>query len=154
MHLSRDRVATSRTMEAGGSSLYRFGHGPQWTTRASNFGTTNTSRTSKPSSLVVHQNSCTLWHYDYVASWHCSLHPAAEQLWSGEISKTSCGDVGHNFSPAGMQICKMKMALKDLIYSDYCATSLHRKKEGQIVESCSFVLSCNRKSIRHPKKQK
>jgi len=54
-------------MEAGGSSLYRFGHGPQWTTRASNFGTTNTSRTSKPSSLVVHQNSCTLWHYDYVA---------------------------------------------------------------------------------------
>jgi hypothetical protein len=54
-----------------------------------------------------------------------------------------------------MQICKMKMALKDLIYSDYyCATSLHRKKEGQIVESCSFVLSCNRKSIRHPKKQK
>lgn len=137
-------------MEAVGSSLYRFGQGPQWTTRAVQILEPQT-----PQGRRRGIESCGSSKHLHImaSSTPCSCRAGLERShfrirdhsW---IELNMCGDVGHDFGPAGMQICKM--ALKDLIYCDYCATSLHWKKEGQIVQSCSFVLqSCNRKSLRH-----
>lgn len=150
---SRQGRNSRRTMEAGGSSLYRFGHGPQWTTRASNFGTTNTSRTSRRHRVLWFIKTAA--HCGIMMMWHCS---STSGSWTAVVwrdLKNFLWGCWTEFQRRNADLQNENGIERSNLFWLLCHFLAPEKGRTNRAELQRLVLqSCNRKSIRHPKKQK